>query len=412
MNFETLLRSWNCRTARISTGLILTLILLVGAVFRFTGIDWDQGHHLHPDERFLTMVETDLKWPASATQYFDEAQSPLNPRNVGHTYFTYGTLVTTLVKGLNILTGKTERFNPANARQILGGIKWDRVARYAESGTWSKILDPERGLFDPAGFPNRAPVLTWFLVLECLALLVFPLLAPLLGGLEDNGWLVSKTLGLLLVAWGAWALSCVGPPFNGRTMGLWIFGLGAASVLSGWYHRRFLARFWCEKKALIVGEELLFLLFFLYFSSGYGSFDLWRGSRTPVADYLIIHGLFVFLILSFMLQRIRAGGHIYVLVRGLRLYVKYFKRRLRLYRLTKVLIRPVSVRIPRLIAIPLTVLIATLLFYFGQGVCGLNLILCGLTLLLWISPEGNRKIQKIRREILDVCLSERKSINI
>ena len=73
MNFETLLCSGNCRTARISTGLILMLILLGGAVFRFTGIDWDQGHHLHPDERFLTIVETDLKWPSSATQYFDEA---------------------------------------------------------------------------------------------------------------------------------------------------------------------------------------------------------------------------------------------------------------------------------------------------------------------------------------------------
>jgi len=1225
MNFETLLCSGNCRTARISTGLIITLIVLVGAVFRFTGIDWDQGHHLHPDERFLTMVETALKWPASPTQYFDETQSPLNPRNVGHTYFTYGTLVTTLVKGLSIVTGrtgyhqvylvgrflsalfdlgtivlvflcglalyrdrrvallsafflstcvlsiqhahffvvdsfatffitaalffllrvqrkrnihdwvltgifwgfalackvsmfsfgapilvvgvlcmvrpacddpgrhsrtgrkrallglglcffatlfifriaqpdaflgpelwqirpsprwlenmrqirafasgvndwppghqwagtiplwfplknmilwgmgpllgltawtgcitamwrlatrrqlqhliplvwvlvvcgymglqfaktlryflpaypalvllaawflvsvldtawqkrrqttrffwmkinapvllivlvilgtlcwtlafssiyrrphtrvqastwiydhilpdstisseiwddalplplegryihgqypqvamawfeedtpqkfdkaitwldkveyiilssnrvygsvvrlpmrfpmtiryyeslfsgelgfekiaeftsyptlfglripdqsaeeaftvydhpkvqifrKTERFNTANARRIIGNIDWDRIAgtkardvgayfienlmldrgrfdRYRKSGTWSKVLDPDRGIFDPADFPNRAPVLTWFLALECLALLVFPLLAPLLGGLEDNGWLVSKTLSVLLVAWGAWALSSIGLSFNGRTIGLWILCLGAASVISGWYHRRFLARLWCEKKALIVGEELLFftlfmlflqirlcnpdlwhpfmggekpmdfaylnaviktdgfppynpwfsegyinyyyfgfvlvallvkltgivphvaynlavptffaltgagvftvthtlvrhfqenggltdstitgrrelrafgygvwgvvfvcvlgnlgeirllfaeaaslshiqqlsplpfvsdglkaihglflvvsgkaelaipmsryywdatraishlpqevgpisefpfftflygdlhahllgmplfvlvmalgvqtvfqastghrgrtratrlsktltdggilfllslstgalwptnawdaptgllliglailyrewnrdnttsraffvalrrfafviilgralfLPYFLFFNSAYGSFAIWRGSRTPLTDYLTIHGLFVFLILSYVLHRILTGRHFDALARSVRLSMKYFNRLFRLRRLTKALVQPERARITGLIAILFTVLPATLLFLYGQGVFGLSLILCGLTWLLLISPGLER----------------------
>ncbi|MCB9782053.1 MAG: glycosyltransferase family 39 protein [Candidatus Omnitrophica bacterium] len=85
--------------------LFLAIILLLGSAFAFTGLDWDEGYHLHPDERFLTMVETDMSWPESLGQYFDETESPLNPRNVGWPYFVYGTLTTTIVKGLSILVG-------------------------------------------------------------------------------------------------------------------------------------------------------------------------------------------------------------------------------------------------------------------------------------------------------------------
>ena len=65
------------------TGAALLVILLVAAYFRFTGLNWDDGHHLHPDERFLTMVENALELPGSVGAYFDTAQSPLNPHNKG-----------------------------------------------------------------------------------------------------------------------------------------------------------------------------------------------------------------------------------------------------------------------------------------------------------------------------------------
>jgi hypothetical protein len=86
---------------------LLALILVVGALLRFTGLDWDAGHHLHPDERFLTMVEGAIK-PAIATRtgqnaptqfqpagfleyFFDPTRSGLNPHNVGFGFFVYGT---------------------------------------------------------------------------------------------------------------------------------------------------------------------------------------------------------------------------------------------------------------------------------------------------------------------------------
>src|SRR5215212_5191248 len=74
---------------RLGVGFWLGLVVLWAAVLRFSGQDWDLGQHLHPDERFLTMVETALVWPQSGLlgTYFDEAHSTLNPRNVGHTFF-------------------------------------------------------------------------------------------------------------------------------------------------------------------------------------------------------------------------------------------------------------------------------------------------------------------------------------
>jgi YYY domain-containing protein len=79
---------------------MLALIVAVGAILRFSGLNWDQGTQLHPDERFLTMVEGSIRLPDSLGQYFDTANSPLNPHNAGHTFFVYGTFPIFLVRAL------------------------------------------------------------------------------------------------------------------------------------------------------------------------------------------------------------------------------------------------------------------------------------------------------------------------
>jgi YYY domain-containing protein len=72
--------------------LVLALIVLAAGLLRLNGVNWDQGTHLHPDERFLTMVAADIHRPDSLAAYFDTARSPLNPANVGRPFFVYGTL--------------------------------------------------------------------------------------------------------------------------------------------------------------------------------------------------------------------------------------------------------------------------------------------------------------------------------
>lgn len=86
--------------------LILAAVLIAAAAVRFMGIGWDQNTHLHPDERFLTTVETSLETPASLADYFDTANSTFNPHNTGHTFFVYGTLPIFLVRYLGEWLGQ------------------------------------------------------------------------------------------------------------------------------------------------------------------------------------------------------------------------------------------------------------------------------------------------------------------
>lgn len=80
------------------TLIALLLVLIVAGFFRFTGVNWDTNAHLHPDERFLTMVATSLQWPTSIGNYFDTMTSPINPHNLGYSFYVYGTYPLYLTK--------------------------------------------------------------------------------------------------------------------------------------------------------------------------------------------------------------------------------------------------------------------------------------------------------------------------
>jgi len=70
---------------------ILILIIFIAAfLLRIYGLNWDQGNHLHPDERFLTMVSTDIKLPQNIFEYFSPKASPLNPANKNYDFYAYG----------------------------------------------------------------------------------------------------------------------------------------------------------------------------------------------------------------------------------------------------------------------------------------------------------------------------------
>ncbi len=70
----------------------LLLILLVSAYFRTIGLYWGEEQYLHPDERFLVWVGSDISPVHSLSEYFNTTSSSLNPHNRGHGFFVYGTL--------------------------------------------------------------------------------------------------------------------------------------------------------------------------------------------------------------------------------------------------------------------------------------------------------------------------------
>ncbi len=100
---------------------LLLYVLVFGALLRYIGIEWGDWQYLHPDERFLVWVGSDIMPigtpqdqlglpPSTANNparmlrnftypdcqswggYFDASCSPLNPNNRGHSFYVYGTL--------------------------------------------------------------------------------------------------------------------------------------------------------------------------------------------------------------------------------------------------------------------------------------------------------------------------------
>lgn len=78
------------KTTNFKKNWILILIFILAFFFRFNNLNWDANFHLHPDERFLTMVGNAMKLPTTINQYFDQKTSLLNPANIGYNFFVYG----------------------------------------------------------------------------------------------------------------------------------------------------------------------------------------------------------------------------------------------------------------------------------------------------------------------------------
>src|SRR5688572_19120991 len=88
------------QTSPLATGknvpavfVLLAAILIAAAAMRLVGLNWDQGYHLHPDERFLSDVTSSLTPVSSIADYFDTQNSTLNPNNVAggkFGFYVYG----------------------------------------------------------------------------------------------------------------------------------------------------------------------------------------------------------------------------------------------------------------------------------------------------------------------------------
>ncbi len=84
----------------------LVTILLAGWSFRSMNNNWDESRHLHPDERYLSMVINAIEPVWTAREYFDTASSPLNPGNKDFGFFVYGTLPVFMVRYAGEWTGQ------------------------------------------------------------------------------------------------------------------------------------------------------------------------------------------------------------------------------------------------------------------------------------------------------------------
>lgn len=74
--------------------IIIFVLFILAFLLRIYGLNWDQGNHLHPDERQITIVTTNIKFPQnySLSELFSPS-SPLNPK-----FFAYGSFPIYLLK--------------------------------------------------------------------------------------------------------------------------------------------------------------------------------------------------------------------------------------------------------------------------------------------------------------------------
>ncbi|MBK8984743.1 MAG: glycosyltransferase family 39 protein [Chloroflexi bacterium] len=72
-------RNWELMMSRWLVVVGLIGILLVAAALRWTGLDWDDYHHFHPDERYIHWVATTIERPSSWRALLTLHESTLNP---------------------------------------------------------------------------------------------------------------------------------------------------------------------------------------------------------------------------------------------------------------------------------------------------------------------------------------------
>ncbi len=132
---------------KLSTKIILIAILFLAAIFRFHGIDWDQGYKLHPDERAIIMTVDRLSLTQNISEFLS-INSPWNPH-----FFAYGSFPFYLLYTVGqIFTNVTS--NPGYAHyvmlqipgRILSGIS-DLLTVLMLFFIGKKLFNKEVGLF-------------------------------------------------------------------------------------------------------------------------------------------------------------------------------------------------------------------------------------------------------------------------
>jgi len=147
-------------------------------------------------------------------------------------------------------------------------------------GTWSSI-------FNRKSLSNVAPVLIWLLLVELLGVITLPLASVVFRNLADCGYILSKTLGILLLTWLTWMAVNLGlTQFSRGAIAVVLILLTACSALVFWRRSEAFVAFWKEHRRLVVINEVLFLLFFTFFLLiRYGNPDLWHpvmGGEKPM----------------------------------------------------------------------------------------------------------------------------------
>ncbi len=158
----------------------------------------------------------------------------------------------------------------------------DRLAVQTAGGTWAD-------LFDPSALQNSLQViglLAWYLAVFALGLLVFPLVRLALPELPDQGYPLSRTIGMLLLALVVWLAGSFGLAFDRLSISLALLAMAVLGGVLAYHQRAELANEWHTRRGYYLRLEALFLAFFvLFLLVRLGNPDLWhpwKGGEKPM----------------------------------------------------------------------------------------------------------------------------------
>jgi YYY domain-containing protein len=199
---------------------------------------------------------------------------------------------------------KTSEYNASQARQILSQANFNEIVRITPKkadyhpenlklpdvrlfiqsigGTWS-------AMFDPQAWINRYQVLgviVWYLSVSLLGLIVYPILRLTLPGLQDHGYPLARTAGMLILAYLTWLAGSVNIAFSRLTITIVILVMALVGAYLAYRHRDELREEWRSRRKYFLVVEGLVLVFFLCFLFiRLGNPDLWhpwKGGEKPM----------------------------------------------------------------------------------------------------------------------------------
>ncbi|HEY7802599.1 MAG TPA: DUF2298 domain-containing protein, partial [Dehalococcoidia bacterium] len=184
------------------------------------------------------------------------------------------------IPGVSALPGQLGQ----NAIQFTPAV----LAKQEAGGTWSSI-------FHPGNVINDHPLFFWLLAMEIAAFSLLPLTIVVFRGLPDRGFLLTKPLGVLGLAYLAYAPASHGAVDYTRNEIAGVLGfMVLVGIVTGYIWRRDVVAFVKERWRFLLFAEALFLLLFI------GSYwirlqnpDLWhpaRGGEKPM-DFAYLNGV-------------------------------------------------------------------------------------------------------------------------
>ena len=175
---------------------------------------------------------------------------------------------------------------PDRPLQLL--LTQDELAAQRNGGTWSEI-------FNPSGLSNRLPILVWLALLQLASLAILPIGFLLFRGLHDRGYLLSKIMAVLLLAYLPWLLAALNIlDFTRLSIYLGLAGMASAGVYIAVVRRDSILAFLKTRWRILALEEALFLAVFLIFLGlRWATPDLWhpfRGGEKPM-DFAYLNAI-------------------------------------------------------------------------------------------------------------------------